>query len=110
MSRIFEPDQPDKIKKRVEEQLNRRARLITNMHRFSKQITSADCAGISGQGEKVQYTQVHKDMKRKGGHSPKDYTAVEMLIDFRAALEKADYEEAMPLYFGLRRMLGWDQR
>lgn len=109
MSRVFLPDQPEKVKKRVQEQLNRRARLISNMHRFAKEIKASDCAGISGQGQKVQYTHQHNSMKQKGGHAPKDYTAVEMLVDLQKALEAKSYEEAMPLYFGLRRMLGWDQ-
>jgi hypothetical protein len=79
------------------------------MNEFAKTVTAKDCAGISGQGAKVQFTHLHNSMKQKGGHAPKDYTAVEMLVDFKSHLQKAEYDEAMPLYFGLRRMLGWDQ-
>ena len=95
---------------RVKAHLERRARTIRHMVEFSKIIKASDCAGISGQGDKVQFTHLHDSMKQKGGHAPKDYTAVEMLVDFKAALLQGKYDEAIPLYFGLRRMLGWDSR
>lgn len=95
---------------KVKRGLDRRQRLINNMHKFATEVTASDCAGISGQGQKVEYKNVHKSMKKKGGSPPKDYTAVEMLIDFKAAMKAAQYDEARPLYFGLRRMLGWDQQ
>lgn len=77
------------------------------MKHFAKTITAEDCAGLTGQSEKTQYKNKHKSRKIKGGSPPKDYTAVEMLIDFKQAMKEQNFEEAVPLYYSLKRLLGY---
>lgn len=83
-------------------------KLINKMWRFNQLVKTEDCAGITGHEEPTQYTEKHKSLKRKAsGKQPADYNAVELLVDFRAAMNAGNYEEAVPLYFHLRRMLNW---
>ena len=92
----------------VPRSVKRFQRLIRHMHEFNSLVKTEDCAGLSGRGEKVQYKHQHKSMKYKGGNPPRDYSAVEMLIDFRRYMSLANYQEAIPLYYSLRRMLNWE--
>ena len=82
-------------------------RLVRRMRRFSRRVTVEDCAGISRGGEKTQYLHRHRNLKYSSGKPPVDYTAVELLVDFRAALSQESYYEAAQLYFQLKRLLGW---
>lgn len=104
----FSPEEiTDTSVKKIEAQLDERAKLITRMWTFYNTVTADDCAGISGQGQRVQYTHKHQSAKVKGGSPPKDYTAVEVLVDFRKAMDSSKFEDAIPLYFSLKRMIGW---
>lgn len=85
----------------------RRQQLINRMWAFHDRVRPEDCAGLTGQGEKVQYKHKHKSIKRHGGKPPADYTAVELLIDFKIAMKAKSYEEAIPVYYQLKRMLNW---
>lgn len=96
----------------AEEALAREARaaqkrvlLIRRMWKFYYNTTAADCAGLTGQGEKVQYTHDHKAYKRKGGKPPADYSAVEELIDFKLHMDRSEFDEAMAIYHPLKRLL-----
>lgn len=86
----------------------KRGKLVRRIERFLSTITASDCAGLTGQGEKVQYTHSHKSMKFKGGKPPADYSAVEMLIDLRIEYNRQNIDDAIPLYYALRRMLNRD--
>jgi hypothetical protein len=86
----------------------KRARLIRHMEKFAREVKASDCADLKGDPrEKTQYTHSHKALKLKGGHPPRDYTAVELLIDFKIEMNKENYDQAIPLYFQLIRLLKW---
>jgi hypothetical protein len=89
----------------VAQKLSRQQALIGRMISFSNAVKASDFAGLSGSGEKVQYTHVHKSMKVKGGSPPRDYDAVEMMIDFQSAISQQNYDQAIPLYYSLKRLL-----
>jgi hypothetical protein len=103
------PKEPteEQLKKKLEEAEKQRLRRISAMERFARTLSADDFAGISSQSEKIQYTHIHKARKRKGGSPPRDYYGVEILIDFRQALEQQNYVEALTLYYQIRRMLGY---
>jgi hypothetical protein len=95
------PDLPFDVQKSLE----RRSALLDRMRRFAQSVSANDFAELTGQGEKVQYNNVHKSMKTKGGKPPFVYTAVEMLVDFQRAMSKDLFDEALPLYYSLKRLL-----
>jgi hypothetical protein len=113
--RSYMPDPEDLPEGKTEQDLRvirsiqRRNRMIEWMHLFNSSISAKDFAGLVGNGEKVQYTCMHKSMKVKGGRPPMDYTAIEMLVDFRHALRSGFYEDAIPLYYSLRKLLHMDR-
>ncbi len=84
-------------------------RLIRRIRRFAGEVTSEDCAGLVPTGEPIRYLHpLERPHKHHGGNPPRDYTAVEILVDLQAAVQKDNFEEAIPLYYRLRRMLNWD--
>lgn len=81
-------------------------KLINRMWKLYNSVTAEDCAGLSGQGEHTQYKKPSRNLKQKSsGKQPADYNAVECLVDFKAAMDKNNYAEAVPFYFHLRRFL-----
>lgn len=91
----------------LEKQHQERLRRISAMERFVARLTTDDLVSITPISEKIQFKHVHKSMKKKGGSPPKDYTAVEIKCDLEIALKTNNYEEALPLYYTLKRMLGY---
>jgi len=83
-------------------------KLINRMWVFFKEVKASDCAGLAGQGPKTEYTHLHRNIKKKGGKPPADYTAVEMMIDFKLEMGRHNYDDAIPLYYSLKRMLNWE--
>lgn len=70
---------------------------------FISSLRPDDLAGIGPITEKTQYRGQGRS-SRKGGSPPKDYLAVEALIDLREALSRNIYE-ALPHYYWLKRVL-----
>ena len=82
--------------------------LFADMLEFRKAMKAEDFAEVHAPlDEKVQYTHSHKDMKKKGGHPPKDYQLVDTFIDFCKAFDGGDVQEALTLYLYLKRMLNY---
>lgn len=79
-------------------------KLIRRMRAFARDLNSEDLVLLNPYVEKVEYKYVHKDMKKKGGTPPRDYTAVESLIDLRSHLSRGEYQKALPVYYYLRRI------
>lgn len=92
----------------IEKLAKKRERLIGRMQKFAREVKAEDCAGLAGQGPRTEYKHQHKSMKRKGGKPPADYTAVEMLIDLQIELKRNNFDDAIPLYYALKRMLNYD--
>jgi len=104
----FLPDQPeDPAVKRIIEALEKQQRRIDGMKRFIESTKATDFANLQSQTERTQYVHDHKAMKRKGGSPPKDFTAIEMFVDLQRAVDDEKYTEALPLYFALKKMLGY---
>lgn len=79
-------------------------RLCQRMHELCNQLSATDFAGIQPQREKTQYTHSHKQIKRKGGRPPIDYSAVEHFVDLQLHLSRGEYNQALPLYYYIRRL------
>ena len=104
----FLPDPPeDLIKKRVADALEKHRRRIQSMKHFVRTTKATDFANLQSLTERTQYVHDHKAMKRKGGSPPKDFTAIEMFVDLQRAVEADLLDEALPLYFQLKKMLGY---
>lgn len=80
---------------------------LESMWKFYREVSAKDCAGLRPLSEKVQYVHEHKSMKLKGGRPPRDYDAVELLVDFKKAMDNDNLDEAIPLYYILKRWLNW---
>jgi hypothetical protein len=80
----------------------------TKMMRFFDELDPArDFAGMSGkQDEKIVYTHLHRSIKKKGGHAPKDFNATDLLIDGRKAVRDRDWTWAWLCYIKLKIMTG----
>ena len=80
---------------------------VQQMIDFVREVKAEDFAGLATPlDEKTQLKHHHRPRKHKGGHPPKDYTAVETFVDLKRCLEKREYIEALPLYYYLKRLLG----
>jgi len=80
-------------------------RIIGRMRQFAQMITALDLVGLAPATQKTEYKNVHKGMKRKGGSAPRDFTAVDALVDLHIHLENKEWSEAMSTYFYLKRLV-----
>lgn len=55
--------------------------------------------------EKTQYTELHRQLKRKGGSAPRDYILVEVLADLDIALNQGDFLQVAVLLSQARRLI-----
>lgn len=84
----------------------RRARLINKMYQFVNTHSAADFGGLAPPREQTQYKHSNRStIKKKGGNPPADFFYVEEFIDLQLHLEALEYDEAIPLYFKLRRLV-----
>lgn len=81
-------------------------KLIRKMENLVRRVTAEEIAGISRENT--------SDQSRGAGGSrqpsyspPPEYNAIEMLLDLGRALDQGEYREALPLYFGLKRLLNY---
>jgi hypothetical protein len=82
-------------------------RVYQNIALFLQKVTVDDLAGlVTPVEDRVQYRHSHKGIKRKGGKPPKDYLAVEVLTDLRQHFQRGELDEALPLYYQLKRLMG----
>jgi hypothetical protein len=58
-----------------------------------------------GPDDKTQWKSKHKNLKKKGGRPPVDYSAIEMLSDLETALAERNVRQALVLYGLLNRIL-----
>jgi hypothetical protein len=108
-SRTFEPtiiDPKEMLEEELEElELAVPEKLLKRMHRFVKNHTGADFAGVRPPVEKIVYKHPGTPIKRRGGSPPKDFEYVENFIDLGIALDEGDFETAIPLFYKLNRLV-----
>ena len=80
-------------------------KLITRMNRWRKKTKAAQFGGVALDIEKTEYKKKGKNMKRKGGKPPIDFRLVEDFVDFQIALDNEEYDQAVPLFFKLKRIV-----
>lgn len=79
--------------------------MLARMTWLANHLTSEDLANLSYREEKPIYLGPQRASGGyKGGKPPVDYQAVEVLVDFQAALREGQYEAAIGPYYQLIRL------
>lgn len=97
----------DSVKQELEEHSRLWSKLSAKLSQFAKELDDLDLSDLGSISEKVEYKQYHKARKMKGGRPPRDYLVVEAKVDFQRFVAAGDYESALPLYYWLRRHIGF---
>lgn len=101
---------PDSVKQELEEHSRLWSKLSEKLSQFAKELDELDLSDLGSISEKVEYKQYHKARKMKGGRPPRDYLVVEAKVDFQRMVSEGKYDEALPLYYYLRKHLGFAGR
>ena len=79
--------------------------IIEKMIQFVEKHSGGDFGGVRPPVDQTQYKKPGKAIKRKGGKPPVDYYYVEEFVDLQLMLERGEWEEAIPLYYKLKRLV-----
>jgi len=80
--------------------------LLRHIRKFIRTHSGGDFGGVCPPRERTQYKHAGKNMKHKGGNPPIDFFYVEEFVDLQIYVEEGDFENAIPIFFKLRRLIG----
>lgn len=87
--------------------LNENHPVIIRVRSYLALVETMDVSQLIPRGPdaKTHFEHRHKNLKKKGGRPPVDYSVVEQITDLRIAYNNGNWKQALVLYIVLSRVL-----